>query len=413
MLESSNIIGALDVGTTKVTCVIASPDEDGGVNVVGIGNATCRGMARGMVINVDRTVASIRQAVGEAEHMAGVKLKSVMLGVAGGKVQCYNAKGIAGVRDSRKRIITEDDKRRALENAISGDIPSDRELIHTIEQEYTVDNQTNIKDPLGMMGLRLEVNVHIITVSLNALQNIMNCARQADLEIMDDDDVVLESLASAKSCLRPEETQMGVAIVDIGGGSVDLAIFENSCVRHTKVFEMGGDNLTRDISLGFQTPMDAAELLKVEEGCCLRTLLGDEEFIIVPGTAGKNVEVSRHVLCDVLVERVEEILGCVNHELVVSGYYDKVMEVVLTGGGSLLLGLPEVAEQVFDRPVRLGEPTGVGGLTKLIKSPRYSTAMGLILYGMENYLARDQGPILKNGKGFFSGVKEWFSRSLG
>ncbi|MDR2611387.1 MAG: cell division protein FtsA [Deltaproteobacteria bacterium] len=384
MLENG-IIAALDIGTTKICCIIASPDENGGVNIVGIGNAVSRGMARGMVTNVDRTVSSIRSAVAEAERMAGCKVRSVMLGLAGGNVSCYNSKGIVGVRDSRRRIITEDDKRRAIESAVAGEIPQDREPLHTIEQEYTVDGETGIKDPVGMCGMRLEVNMHISTVSVSALQNVLNCAKQAGLRV-DDEDVVLESLASAEAVLSPEEMGMGVAILDFGGGTTDIGVYAKGCIRHTKVLNLGGDSLTRDIFMTLRTSMDEAEKLKIEEGCCLSALLpGDSDMITIQGPEGPVGEVGRHVLCDILESRVEEIMGHVSQELIMSGFDDQVMEIVITGGSSLLRGVPELAEQIFGKPVRVGYPAYMGGLSQMVNNPKFSTCLGLILYGLKSH----------------------------
>jgi cell division protein FtsA len=381
MLENG-IIAALDIGTTKICCIIATPDENGGVNIVGFGTAPSHGMSKGLVTNVDRTVSSIRMAVGEAERMAGCKVSSVMLGVAGGNVSCCNKSGVVGVKDSRHKIITEEDKRRAIESAVSGDIPPDREAIHTIEQEYTVDGQAGIKDPLGMMGMRLEVNMHITTVALSALQNVLNCARQAGLRV-EDEDVVLESLASAEAVLTPEEIGMGVAILDFGGGTLDIGVFVNGCIRHTAVVNLGGGYLTKDIFMALRIPMEQAEILKIQEGCCLSSLLeGDDDIIVIPGQKGKTTEVSRYVLCDILESRVEEIMSLAYQEIIKSGFDGQVMEVVITGGSALLMGVPELAREVFDRHVRVGYPAYMGGLSQLVSSPKYATGLGLILYGL-------------------------------
>jgi cell division protein FtsA len=405
MLENG-IIAALDIGTTKICCIIASPDENGGVNIVGIGNAPSRGMARGMVTNVDRTVGSIRAAVAEAERMAGCRVRSVMLGLAGGSVNCYNSTGVVGVRDARRRIITADDKRRAIESAVAGDIPQDREPLHTIEQEYSVDGQGGIKDPVGMMGMRLEVNMHITTVSLSALQNVLNCAKHAGLAV-EDEDVVLESLASAEAVLTPAEMGMGVAILDFGGGTTDIGVYAKGCIRHTKVLNMGGDILTRDIFMTLKTSMDEAELLKIQEGCCLSALLpDDDELISIPGPDGPVGEVGRQILCGILECRVEEIMGHVAQELIMSGFDDQVMEIVITGGSSQLLGVTEIAEQIFERPVRIGYPANVGGLSNLVSSPKFSTGVGLILYGLKTYdeAMRQGAGRARERQGLFGGI---------
>ncbi|MDR2350652.1 MAG: cell division protein FtsA [Deltaproteobacteria bacterium] len=410
MLENGHI-AALDIGTTKICCVIAAPDENGGANVLGIGNSQSHGMSRGRVTNVDRTVNAIKVAVNDAQHMAGVKAGSVMLGVSGGTVECFNKTGIVGVRDSKNKIITEEDKRRAMESAVAGDIPKDRETVHTLVQEYAVDGQQGIKDPLGMMGMRLEVGMHVSTVSLSALQNVLNCARQAGL-VVEDENVVLESVASAEAVLTPEEIGMGVAVLDFGGGTADMGIFANGCVRHTAVINLGGDHLTNDIVKALKIPMLDAEKLKIAEGCCLTSMLADPEEVIsaVCGN-GMTTEVGRGVFCDILESRVEEIMTLAHLEIAKSGYDAQVMEIVVTGGSSLLSGIPELARDIFDRPVRIGYPAHMGGFSQMISCPRFSTAVGLILYGIRLHgaypeLSRDA----RSERGFLGNI---FGRLFG
>jgi cell division protein FtsA len=399
----NGIIAALDIGATKICCVAATLDENEGVNIVGIGAAPSHGMSRGRVTNVERTVSSIRKAVSEAEHMAGIEIKSVMLGVSGGNVFCDNVRGVVGVRDSRGKIISAEDKRRAIESAVSGDIPPDREAVHTLEQEYTVDGQGGIKDPLGMMGIRLEVDMHITMVSLSALQNILNSASQAGLKV-EDDDVVLGSLASAEATLTPEEKGMGVAILDIGGGTTDIGVFTNGCVRHTAIINQGGDFLTKDIFKALRIPMDKAERLKINEGCCYAELLdpNENDLIVIPED---RIEVGRSLICDILESRMAEILGLAYKEIVLSEYDQNVMEVVITGGSSLLRGVPELAQEIFDRPVRVGFPVRMGGLSQLVSSPKYSTVLGLILFGIRHGRhAVHAAGTRKSGKGFWGNI---------
>ncbi|MDR2352740.1 MAG: cell division protein FtsA [Deltaproteobacteria bacterium] len=411
-MPENEIITALDIGTTKVCCLVATPSAENGVNIIGIGNAQSTGVSKGMVTNVERTVNSIRAAVREAELMAGIKIKKVFLGIAGGNVVCFNSHGVVGVRDTRARVITEEDRRRVELSAMSGEFPPDRELLHSIPQEYAVDGQTDILNPVGMTGVRLEVNMHITTVSINAIQNVLNCANLAGLNV-EEDDVVLESLASAESVLYPSEKEMGVAILDFGGGTLDLGIFVNGCIRHTKVLNLGGDSLTRDIFVILRTTMEAAETLKINEGCCSRALLPeDSEFIKIPGMVGENQVVSREVLCDILSCRVEEIFSYVNQELIVSGYDKQVMEIVITGGSSLLKGVPEVATEIFERQVRVGYPMYVQGFASLVTNPKFSTALGLLLYAYRRDYALERRALVspRKPKGFFGSIFDRFIR---
>jgi cell division protein FtsA len=407
-MADSDIITALDIGTTKTCCVMAAVSETGEFNIIGFGNAPSTGMSKGMVVNVDRTVNSIKAAVSEAGHMAGCEVDNVILGVAGGNVDCHNTNGIVGVRDNRGHIISDDDKKRAKQSAMSRNVPPDREILHSIEQEYTVDGQSGIKDPAGMMGVRLEVNMHLITVSTNALQNVLNCAKLAGLHV-DEEDIVLMSLASSEAVLSPQEKQMGVALLDFGGGTTDIMIFTGGSVKHTKVLNLGGNSLTRDIFKTLRTTLESAELLKVQEGCCMRGLISaDDTLIEIPGMNGASQEVGSHVLCDILECRVEEILAHLHQELIVSGYDSQVAGIVLTGGSALLKGMPELAADIFQRPVRVGYPTYAGGLAEMVYSPKFATVMGLLLYAMNR---EDQtGSSLYRGgkkeKGFFSGIFE-------
>jgi cell division protein FtsA len=405
-MTESDIITALDIGTTKTCCVMAAVAESGDFNIIGFGSAPSSGMSRGMVVNVDRTVSSIKAAVSEAEHMAGLEAENVILGVAGGNVDCHNTNGIVGVKDNRNHIISEDDKRRAKQSAMSRNVPPDREILHSIEQEYTVDGQTGIKDPGGMMGVRLEVNMHLITVSTNALQNVLNCAKLAGLHV-DEEDIVLMSLASSEAVLSPQERQMGVALLDFGGGTTDIMIFTNGSVKHTKVLNLGGNSLTRDIFKTLRTTLESAELLKIQEGCCMRGLIPMDDVVIeIPGMNGVSQEVGSHVLCDILECRVEEILSHLHQELIVSGYDSQVSGIVLTGGSSLLKGMPELAAEIFERPVRVGYPSYMGGLAEMVYSPKFATVMGLLLHALKR---EEQGgnPVYRGGKkekGFFSGI---------
>jgi cell division protein FtsA len=405
-MVESDIITALDVGTTKTCCVMAAVTETGEFNIIGFGNVPSLGMSSGMVVNVDRTVNSIKQAVSDAEHMAGCQVERVILGVSGGKVDSFNTTGIVGVKDNRDHIISDDDKKRAMQSATSRNVPPDREILHTIEQDYTVDGQSGFKDPAGMMGVRLEVNMHIITVSTNALQNILNCTKQAGLSV-DPDDIVLLSLASSEAVLSAQELQMGVALLDLGSGNTHIMIHVDGSVRHTKVLNMGGNSLTRDIFKTLRTTLDSAEQLKIEHGCCMRALIPSEDSIIpIPTMTGADMEVSSHVLCDILECRAEELLNHIHQEIIVSGFDSQVAAVVLTGGSSLLKGMPDLATEIFERPVRIGYPTYMGGLAEMVYNPKFSAVIGLLLHAIKN---PDQGFLSSKGtkkasKGLFTGL---------
>ncbi|MDR2404909.1 MAG: cell division protein FtsA [Deltaproteobacteria bacterium] len=406
-MVGSEIITALDIGSSKTCLVMAAVSDTGELNIIGFGNVPSPGMSRGMVVNVDRTVNSIKQAVSDAEHMSGLEVENVILGVSGGIVDCHNTKGIVGVRDNRNHIITEDDKLRARQSATNRNVPPDREIIHTIEQDYTVDGQSGFKDPVGMMGVRLEVNMHIVTVSTNAIQNLLNCTKIAGLTV-DEDDIVLTSLASSEAVLSPQEKQMGVALLDFGAGTTDIMIHTGGSVRHTKVLNLGGNSLTRDIFKTLRTTLDSAEELKIQEGCCMRSLLPpDDSPLIIPGMNGVSQEVGSHVLCDILECRVEELLNHIHQEIIVSGCDRDVAGIVLTGGTALLRGVPELAAEIFERPVRVGYPSYMGGLAEMVYSPKFSAVMGLLLHAMKRAELPGAVPMARAAKkngGLWSGL---------
>ncbi|MDR2199050.1 MAG: cell division protein FtsA [Deltaproteobacteria bacterium] len=405
-MPDSEIITALDIGTSKTCCVMAVVGENGDFSVIGFGNAPSTGMSRGMVTNVDRTVSAIKAAVSEAEHMAGFEADNVILGVAGGNVACHNTNGIVGVRDTRGHIISEDDKKRARQSAMSRNVPPDREILHSIEQEYDVDGQGGIKDPSGMVGVRLEVNMHLVTVSTNALQNVLNCAKLAGLRVREED-IVLMSLASSEAVLTPQEKQMGVALLDFGAGTTGFMVFSGGSPRHTKVLNLGGNSLTRDVFKTLRATLESAEILKIREGCCARWLLPPEGGLLeIPDVNGGTQEVDSHVLCDILESRVEEIMSRLHQELIASGYDQQVAGVVLTGGSSLLKGVPELASDIFQRPARVGYPAYEGGLSEMVYSPKFSTVTGLLLYALrrEEYQGAPVFRAAKKERGFFGGI---------
>ena len=376
---AGDLIFGLDIGTTKICCVVGEPNDEGGVDIVGIGSHPSQGMRRGAVVNIESTVTAIQQAVKEAELMAGCEIPEVYVGIAGGHIEGRNSQGVIAIKN---REVTPGDVERVLEAARTMVIPIDREVIHTIPQEFIVDNQTGIQDPVGMGGVRLEAKVHIVTGAITSAQNLVRCAHLAGLDVRD---IVLESVASADAVLTPEEKELGVALLDFGGGTVDLAIFSQNSIKHTWVLALGGSHLTNDVAVGLRTPTTSAEELKKIHGCCLTSMVEDDQIIEVPSVGGRPPRlVDRRVLADILELRVEEIMMLINRELVKSGFDDQLNSgVVITGGAALLEGVPELAEQIFDLPVRRGYPREIGGLKDVINDPKYATAVGLVLYGLK------------------------------
>jgi cell division protein FtsA len=374
-LEDNLIVG-LDIGTTKI-CAVVGEISSSGIDIVGIGTHPSVGLRKGVVVNIESTVNSIKKAVEEAELMAGCEIRSVYAGIAGGHIKAFNSHGVIAVKT---REVTKNDIERVIDAAKAIAIPLDREVIHVLPQEFIVDDQDGIQDPLGISGVRLEVKVHIITGAVTSAQNIIRCANKAGLDVSD---IVLESIASSETVLSPEEKELGVGLLDFGGGTTDLAIFSNNCIKHTSILALGGNNLTNDIAIGLRTPHQAAEKIKKIHGCCLTSLINKEETIEVPSVGGRKPRpLSRQILGEILEPRVEEIFSLVNREILKSGFGDTIASgIVITGGGALLEGIPELAEQIFNLPSRRGYPQGFGGIMDVVNSPMYATAVGLVLYG--------------------------------
>jgi cell division protein FtsA len=368
----------LDIGTTKVCAVVGESGPDG-VEIIGMGSYPSEGLRKGVVINIEHTVNSIKEALEEAETMAGCEISSVYAGIAGGHVKGFNSHGVIAVKGGE---VSSRDVDRVIDAARAVAIPLDREVIHILPQEFVVDEQRGIADPLGMAGVRLEVNVHIVTGAVSSAQNIVRSCHRSGLDV---EDIVLESLASAKAVLTEEEQEIGVALVDIGGGTTDLAIFNNDSIKHTSVLAIGGTNLTSDIAFGLRTPMVAAEQIKIRYGCALADLVQHDETIEVPSVGGRPPRrLSRHVLAEICEPRMEELLALVDQELDRSGFKKTIgAGVVLTGGAALIEGMQELAEQIFNLPTRIGYPVKVGGLKDVVNSPMYATAVGLLMYGAE------------------------------
>ncbi|WP_027187331.1 cell division protein FtsA [Desulfovibrio cuneatus] len=405
MAKSELIIG-LDIGTTKICAVVGEATEDG-VDIVGIGNSPSNGLRKGVVVNIEETVKSMQRALEEAELMAGCEIRSVYAGIAGSHIKGFNSDGVIAIKGGE---VTQKDVERALEAASAVAIPLDREVIHTIPQEYIVDDQRGIVHPYGMAGVRLEVKVHIVTGAVSSAQNIVRSCHKSGLDVAD---IVLEALASAKAVLTEEERELGVAIVDLGGGTTDIAIFSNDSIRHTGVLALGGQNLTNDIAFGLRTPMASAERIKVKYGCAMMDLVQNDEIFEVPSVGDRPPRrLSRQLLAEICQPRMEEILALVDQELVRSGCKNQIgAGVVLTGGTSLIDGCQELGEQIFNLPTRIGYPRNVGGLRDVVNSPKYATAVGLLCYGAEKE-GRDRKFRIRDTNMFdrvLSSMKKWFA----
>ncbi|MDR1165692.1 MAG: cell division protein FtsA [Deltaproteobacteria bacterium] len=372
----------LDIGTTKVCCVAAVLNSAGELDIIGVGNAQSFGMRRGVMVDMQLNTRSIELAVEECQQMAGCRIEWAHVGIAGGHVHSQNSHGMVAVADKETKKVTEEDKKRAIAAAMVVNIPVERELIQCVPQDYALDNLTGIADPLNMMGVRLEVNVHIITGAVFAIANIVRCVGVSGLNTKN---IILESLASAEAVLTPQEMEVGAAILDIGGGTTDIAVFHEGMVKHSAVIALGGDSLTSDLVVGLKTDSGVAERLKITDGCCVQGMLETNAPIEVPSMGGVSLEkVERSFFCDILEKRCEEILTHAQNEIRNAKLEDKVHQIVLTGGSSLLRGLPELTYQIFNRPARQGYPHCQGGLANLVNDPKYSTAIGLILYGIRH-----------------------------
>ena len=379
MAGKSNTIVGIDIGTSKIAVAVGEAKDDGQVEVTGVGTAPSKGLRKGVVINIEATVSSISKAVAEAETMAGCDLSSVFASISGGHIKGINSHGIVGIRNKE---VTSYDIEKVLEAAKAVAIPLDREVLHVLPQEFIIDEQDGIRDPLGMSGVRLEARVHMVTGSVTSAENIVKCANRCGLTV---DGIVLAPLASGSAVVSAEERELGACLIDIGSGTVDLTVFHGGAVKHTAVLSVGGNHLTNDIAAGLRTPIAAAEKIKCEYGTALTSLVSGEDTIEVPSTGGRVPRVlSKLVLSEIIEPRIEEIFSLIHGELVRSGFEELLTSgLVLAGGTANLHGIVDVAEQVFNLPVRVGEPTGVSGLSDMVAGPQYATAVGLLLYGAE------------------------------
>ena len=377
MSKKHNYIVGLDIGTTKICCIIAEVTPLGEIEIIGLGQSPSRGLRKGVVVNIDATVESIKSAVEEAELMAGTEINSVFVGIAGGHIKSMNSHGIIAVKHKE---INYHDIERVIEAAKAIAIPLDREVIHVLPQEYIVDNQDGIKTPLGMAGIRLEAKVHIVTAAVTSAQNIVKCVNKAGLGVQD---IVLEQLASSESVLSSDEKELGVALIDIGGGTSDLAIFYQGAIKHTSVLAIAGAQVTNDIAIGLRTPNAEAEKIKHAHGCAFSSLIKHDDNLEISTVGGRNtLKVSRQILSEIIEARIREMFEMLNHEIQKSGFQDIISSgIVITGGSACVEGMADLAEEIFQVPVRIGTPMGFGGLVDVVTNPIYATSTGLIHYG--------------------------------
>lgn len=411
---TNEYICALDIGTTKICALIAELDENSMLKIIGVGTAPSDGLRRGVVINLEKTIQAIIKAREEAERMAGVEIEAVYAGIAGDHIRSVNGRGVVAVA-GENHIISMEDKRRVIDAAKAVALPFDREIIHILPQEFIVDDQRSITDPVGMSGVRLEAEVHIVTCAVTAAQNIWRSIEGAHMSVMD---LVLEPLASSYSVLTPDEKDLGVCVLDIGGGTTDIAMFYEGCIRHTAIVSLGGRNVTNDIAHGLRTPIESAEAIKVNFGSAVKYEKDEDKLVEVPGVGGRPPrKVAKSLLVDIIQPRMEEILTLAHNEIKKSDYVHLMTAgAVLTGGAAMLPGTVELAEEIFEMPVKLGVPSGIKSVSDDINLPLHSTGVGLIMYGKENSEMID-GPLSSSESHVFEKIvermKRWFVGSKG
>ncbi len=405
--DESLIVG-LDIGTSKVLAIVGEVSSNGEVEVIGVGYHPSRGMKKGVVVNIESTVQSIQRAVEEAELMAGCQIHSVYAGIAGSHINSFNSHGIVAIKDKE---VGPSDVERVIEAARALAIPTDQKVLHILPQEYIIDKQEGVREPIGMCGVRLEAKVHIVTGAVSAAQNIIKCVRRCGLEV---DDIILEQLASSMSVLTEDEKELGVCLVDIGGGTTDISVFTEGAIRHTAVIPIAGDQVTNDIAVALRTPTQFAEEIKKKYGCALTQLAKADETIEVPSVGDRPPrKLARQTLAEVVEPRIEELFGLTLAELRRSGFEDVVGSgIVLTGGSSKMEGMVELAEEVFHMPVRLGIPQYVGGLSGVVHNPIYATGVGLVLYGARSRVGRNYSMHTRSSqaglKSVLGKMKSWF-----
>ncbi len=401
------MIVGLDIGTSKVVAIVGEISAEGELSVVGLGSHKSNGLKKGVVVNIDSTVQSIQRAVEEAELMAGCQIHSVYAGIAGSHIRSLNSHGIVAIKD---REVYPQDIERVIDAAQAVAIPADQKILHILPQEYVIDEQEGVKEPLGMSGVRLEAKVHLVTCALNAAHNVEKCIRRCGLEV---EDIILEQLASSHSVLTDDEKELGVCMVDIGGGTTDIAVFYDGAIRHTAVIPIAGDQVTNDIAMALRTPTQYAEEIKIKYACALAKLTGAEETIKVPSVGDRPPrELSRQALAEVVEPRYEELFTLIQAELRRSGFEDMIPAgIVLTGGTSKMEGVVELAEEIFHMPVRLGAPQSVRGLKDIVNNPIYSTGVGLLLYGMKQQ-GGGGGVFPNNDESLWARLKGWVQKNF-
>ncbi|PCH85243.1 MAG: cell division protein FtsA [Piscirickettsiaceae bacterium] len=401
--NDKNLIVGLDIGTSKVAAIVGEITPDGGIDIIGIGSNRSRGLKKGVVVNLESTVHSIQRAVEEAELMAGCQINSVYVGIAGSHISSLNSNGVVAIRDNE---VIPSDIDRVIDSARAVAIPSDQKILHIMPQEFIIDGQEGIKEPVGMAGIRLEAKVHIVTGAVSAAQNIIKCVRRCGLEV---DDIILEQLASSSSVLTDDEKELGVCLVDIGGGTTDIAVFCDGFIRHTAVIPIAGDQVTNDIAVALRTPTQHADDIKLKYACALTQLVQEDEVIDVPSIGDRPTrKISRANLAEIIEPRYEELMMLIQAELRRSGFESIVAAgVVLTGGSSKVEGLVELAEEVFHMPVRLGCPQYVSGLNDVVRNPIYATGVGLLLFGQQNRVSSN-GEVSGGFTAMWEKMKSWF-----
>jgi len=403
-----DIVVGLDIGTTKI-CAVVGEIAGNEINIIGIGSHPSIGLRKGVVVNIESTVNSIKKAVEDAELMAGVEITSVYAGIAGGHITGFNSRGIIAIKGKE---ITQNDVDRVIDAARAVAIPMDREVIHVLPQEFIVDDQAGIINPVGMAGVRLEAKIHIVTGAVTSAHNIVRCANRAGLDV---GDIVLESLASGEAVLAEDEKELGTALIDLGGGTSDLAVFSAKNIRHTFVLALGGNNFTNDIAIGLRAPLADAEMIKKKYGTCVSRHIRPEEMIEVPGMGGRKPrKLPRQILGEILEPRMEEIFTLIKREIHRAGMDNAIASgVVLTGGSALLDGVSEIAESIFNLPTRLGKPRGIGGLVDVVNNPMYATGVGLVLFGAKHH--NEKKFRIRDGNIFnrvMNRMKKWFKEVI-
>lgn len=399
-----NLIVGLDIGTSKVVAIVGEVTPENGIDIIGLGSHPSRGLKKGVVVNIEATINSIQRAVEEAELMAGCQIHSVYTGIAGSHIRSFNSHGIVAIRDKE---VTTYDVDRVLDAAKAVALPDNEKTLHVLPQGFIIDNQEGIREPIGMSGVRLESKVHMITGAVSAVQNIVKCVRRCGLEV---EDIILEQLASSHAVLTEDEKQLGVCLIDIGGGTTDIAVFAEGAIRHTSVIPIAGDQVTNDLAIALRTPTQSAENIKIQYACALKQFANMDEIISIPSVGDRAAkQVSRVTLAEVVEPRFEELFTLVQEELRRNGIEEHLGSgMVVTGGSARMEGVVELAESIFDFPVRLGVPRGISGLVDVVKNPIYATGVGLLLHGLAQQQRRAELNSSKGVKAILNRMKHWF-----